>query len=115
VWHALILVFAWAGTLLSGMAVLVLVGLAQGLCIVPMSILQLRNAEPAMRGRIMGLRTLAVYGLPVGLLVAGALIEQVGFRAVAVLYGGLGLLGAALILLRWHAHLWTSEASANSR
>ena len=33
-----------------GLPVLVVVGIAQGLCIVPMAVLQLRNAPPELRG-----------------------------------------------------------------
>lgn len=112
-WHALIMAFAQTTSLPAGMGVLLLAGLAQGLCIVPMSVLLLRNAPPALRGRIMGLRTLAVYGLPIGLLAAGPLLERAGFVATATLYGIAGLLCTLLILLRWRAHLWPAGAPAN--
>jgi MFS family permease len=112
-WQVLILVLGHTGSMAGGVVILVLAGLAQGLCIVPMAVLQLRNAPPELRGRIAGLRTLAVYGLPIGLWVSGPLIEQLGFAAVATIYGGLGLSCTLLMLVRWRRHLWPSDAPAN--
>jgi predicted MFS family arabinose efflux permease len=114
-WMALTLLFGQVGGIAGGMAVLALMGLAQGLCIVPMSVLQLRNAPPELRGRIAGLRTLAVYGLPIGLWIAGPLIAWLGFAATAAIYGGTGLLCTLLMLARWRAHLWPEGAPANRR
>jgi len=114
-WYGLILAFAQVATTATGIAVLVLTGLAQGLCIVPMSVLLLRSAHPALRGRIMGMRTLAVYGLPLGLLAAGPLIDWMGFAATATLYGCIGASCTLLILLRWHADLWPVGGAGNRR
>jgi hypothetical protein len=54
----------------------------------------------------MGVRTFAVYGLPIGLMAAGALTDAIGFRATASLYCGLGIVCTALIGLRWREHVW---------
>lgn len=114
VWHGLVLVLAHVESFAIGMPVLVLMGVAQGLCIVPMSMVLLRNAPPELRGRIMGLRMLAVYGLPMGLLIAGQLIEHLGFAATAMIYGVTGIGCTLLILFCWHAHLWPRGAPANA-
>ena len=114
-WLSLTLLLGWTRDRGVGLVLLALIGLAQGLCIVPMSVLQLRNAPAALRGRITGLRTLAVYGLPIGLWIAGPLIERIGFTAAATLYTGFGLTCCALMLWRWHRHLWPAEAPANRR
>ena len=114
-WHALTLALAQTASMGGGLVVLVLAGVAQGLCIVPMAVLQLRNAPPELRGRITGLRTLAVYGLPIGLWLAGPLIERLGFAAAATLYGGVGLACTLLMLVWWRAHLWPADAPANRR
>lgn len=113
VWSGLVIAFGQTTSLEAGLVLLVLTGMAQGLCTLPMSVLLLRGAPPALRGRIMGMRTLAIYGLPVGLLVAGPLIEQVGFPATAALYGGLGIAGTLAALLRWGSHLWPLHAPSN--
>ena len=112
-WHALIVVFGHVGDMRVGLVLLVLIGMCTGLCLLPMSVLLLRGAAPSLRGRIMGMRTLAVYGLPIGLLVSGPLIQHVGFAATATLYGVSGLAATLLVLLRWRAHLWPAEAAGN--
>ncbi len=112
-WQLAILALAWTTGMGGGLVVLVLAGVAQGLCIVPMAVLQLRNAPPELRGRIAGLRTLAVYGLPVGLWISGPLIERAGFAAAATIYGGIGLACTLFMLARWRAHLWPADAPAN--
>ncbi|WP_347265520.1 MFS transporter [Roseococcus pinisoli] len=113
VWHAMVIAFGHTTSLEAGLILLVLTGLAQGLCTLPMSVLLLRGAPPALRGRIMGMRTLAIYGLPVGLLVAGPLIERIGFAGTATLYGGLGAACTLAVLLYWWSDLWPKHAPSN--
>jgi hypothetical protein len=107
IWYALLLVFAQMPGPLGGIVCLILAGLAQSLCMVPLSIILLRAAGETFRGRVMGVRMMAIYSLPLGLLAAGPLIDWIGFRAVASLYAIIGLVCTALIALRWRAHLWT--------
>ncbi|MFM8988929.1 MAG: arabinose ABC transporter permease, partial [Alphaproteobacteria bacterium] len=82
-------------------------------CMVPMTVIQLRNAPPELRGRIAGLRTLAVYGLPLGLWLSGPLIEYAGFAAAALTYGGIGFACSLVMLIAWRRHLWSADAPAN--
>jgi predicted MFS family arabinose efflux permease len=114
-WQLLTIALAQTAGIGGGIAILVLVGIAQGLCIVPMAVLQLRNAPPELRGRITGLRTLAVYGLPIGLWISGPLIERLGFAAAATLYCGIGLACTLAMLAWWRRHLWPADAPANRR
>ena len=58
---------------------------------VPMAVLLLETADPAFRGRVMGVRMLAVYGLPLGMLLSGPLVERIGFAWTGTLYSLLGL------------------------
>lgn len=113
-WQMATAALGLSGEAAVGLTLLFLIGLLQGLCIVPMAVMQLRNAPPELRGRIMGLRTLAVYGLPIGLWIAGPLIERIGFGPTAMLYGGLGGMVTLALLLRWRRHLWPAEAPANA-
>jgi Na+/melibiose symporter-like transporter len=113
-WYVLLIGFSRAETAAGGMAMLALAGFAQSLSQVPMAVLLLRVAKENFRGRVMGVRMLAVYGLPVGLLLAGPLIERLGFRDTATLYAGCGLACALAIGLRWRAALWPREAPANA-
>ena len=57
---------------------------------------------PAYRGRVMGVRMLAVYGNAVGLLLGGALIEWMGvrFQMAAFAIAGLALFGLAVAATR---------------
>ncbi|MCB4823778.1 MFS transporter [Roseicella aerolata] len=105
-WFGLLLAFARVETAPAGMALLLLAGFAQSLCMVPMSVLILRITAAAFRGRMMGLRILAIYGMPVGLLLAGPGIARLGFAATATLYAGFGLLATAAIAWRWRHAIW---------
>jgi hypothetical protein len=68
-----------------------------------------------MRGRVMGMRMLGIWGLPVGLLAAGPLIAQIGFASTTLLYSGLGLAATLTIAYRWRGALWRRSAPANAR
>lgn len=104
-WYVLILVFAHLRTLGFGMACLMAAGFMQSMSVVSMAIMLLRTSEPQFRGRVMGARMLVVYGHPVGLLAAGPLIERIGYTASATLYGAIGLICTAAILMRWRTDL----------
>jgi hypothetical protein len=78
-------------------------------------VILLRTADPAFRGRVMGVRMLAVYGLPLGLLLSGPLIERIGFSLTGSLYSAVGIVFTLVIATRWHAHLWRPNAAANMR
>jgi predicted MFS family arabinose efflux permease len=112
-WFALNLVFAWITVPLRGEILLVAIGFVQSFCMVPMAVILLKTADPAFRGRVMGVRMLAVYGLPLGMLLSGPLIEHVGFAWTATLYSAVGLSFAALVAWRWRTQLWHPEAAAN--
>jgi predicted MFS family arabinose efflux permease len=114
-WYAALLLFVWMPGPDSGRIMLVLAGFAQSLSMVPMAVMLLHAAGARFRGRIMGVRMLAIYGLPLGLLVAGALIERIGYPATASGYCIFGLIATAMIALRWRTALWPLDAAANAR
>jgi MFS family permease len=114
-WYAMLLVFVAMPGPASARCVLLLAGIAQSLCMVPMSVMLLHSAGERFRGRVMGVRIWCIYGVPIGLLVAGFLIERVGFAATAALYCVFGLAMTALIGLRWRGALWPLDAPANAR
>ena len=62
----------------------------------------------------MGVRMLAIYGLPVGLLLTGALIPRLGFGPTAILYCSIGIATTLFIGWRWRAHLWPLSQPANA-
>ena len=104
-WHGFLLAFAQMRDLYGGIVMLMLAGFAQSFCIVSLTVLLLQTSHERMRGRVIGVRMLAIYSLPLGLLAAGALIERIGFGATATLYAGLGLSCTLAIAWRWRADL----------
>ena len=105
-WYAMLLVFAQMSTAAYAMPCLILAGIMQSFCMVSLQILLLRESGERFRGRVMGVRMMAIYSLPLGLLAAGPLIAALGWRGTASLYAVVGLVFTALIALRWRAALW---------
>ncbi|HEX2216028.1 MAG TPA: MFS transporter [Xanthobacteraceae bacterium] len=114
-WYAMLLVFAHMQGAVVGGLVLLVAGFMQSLSMVPLTVILLRGSSEKFRGRVMGVRMLAIYSLPLGLLGAGALIERIGFAATATLYSVTGLAFTLLIAARWRASLWQLDAPANAR
>jgi MFS family permease len=104
-WYVLLIVFGHMGSKAAGLPVLVLVGAAQGIAMISMAVILLNTVSERLRGRIMGVRMLAVYGLPLGLLGAGVIIGQIGWSATVLSYVGVGLVGTLLVVWRWRAAL----------
>jgi Na+/melibiose symporter-like transporter len=115
VWYAMLLVFAHVQTPSSAMIVLMLAGLSQSICMVTLFVVMLRISSEKFRGRVMGVRMLVIYSLPLGLLAAGALIDLIGFGAMATLYAAVGLLLTVAIAVRWQAVIWHAQTLANAR
>lgn len=114
-WFVCLLAFAQTQTLWSGAAALVLAGFAQSLCLVTLAVVLLGIAGGKFRGRIMGVRMLAIYALPFGVLAGGALIDAVGFRAAGTVYALAGIALTLAIAWRWRAHLQRLDLPANGR
>lgn len=106
VWYAMLLAFAQMPGPEFGIPCLILAGIMQSFSMVSLQIMLLREAGERFRGRVMGVRMMAIYSLPLGLLAAGPLIGSFGFRATASLYAIIGIAFTALIGLRWRAELW---------
>jgi hypothetical protein len=64
---------------------------------------------------VMGVRMLAVYGMSMGLLLSGPLVEHAGFAVTGTLYSVLGIIFTLLIAFHWRAHLWDVTSVANTR
>ena len=90
-----ILVFGQTTSLAFGLVLLFAIGFVQSFCLTPLAAVMLRSSDEAMRGRVMGVRMLAIWGLPLGLLAAGPLIAALRLRGDHVLYAGLGAGGDA--------------------
>ena len=105
-WYALLAVFAHVERVGVGMATLLAAGFVQSIAMISMSATMLADAAPGFRARVIGVRMLAVYGLPLGLLAAGLLIPRVGYPGALTLYTTLGLAVTILIGLVWRSALW---------
>lgn len=114
-WYVLTAAFAQMDTLAGGMLMLLLAGFAQSLGMVTLAALLLRVSAERLRSRVMGVRMLAIYTLPLGLLAAAPLIEAFGFRAMATAYCVVGLALTAWIGWHWRRAVWAREAAANQR
>jgi predicted MFS family arabinose efflux permease len=115
VWYAMLLVFAQIKTVPAAMACLMLAGFSQSLTMISIAVILMRSASEHFRGRVMGVRMMVIYGLPLGLLAAGSLIDLIGFAATGTLYAALGLFLAMAIALHWRGDLWPAHAPANAR
>jgi MFS family permease len=115
-WYASLLCFAHVQSMALGIAVLVVTGVVQSVAMISLAASLLSGADERFRGRVMGVRMLAVYGLPIGLMASGALVGRIGFAGTATLYGVIGLGFTIAIGTRWRASVWhpASEAETGS-
>ena len=100
-WHLVLLVFARTESTPFAMLVLAGYGLSMSVAMVTMSIMLLSRTPQEFRGRVMGVRSLAVYGLPMGLLVGGFLFERLGVQATLTINSIAGLVLTAVIVVIW--------------
>ena len=101
IWYMLLMGFGFAKNADVGMAIIVVIGAAQSFSMISMSVLLLTTAHESFRGRVSGVRMLAVYGLPLGLVIGGALIELMGTRATFTLFTVTGVTCTLAIAARW--------------
>ncbi len=104
--HVALFGFGMVEAKLAGQTFLFLTGYIQSLSMIAMAVTLLASAEVRYRGLVMGVRMLAVYGLPLGLLGAGKLIETIGFPATVTLYTVGGLLVSLGIAFKWRREIW---------
>lgn len=114
-WYAMLLVFVEIRTMPVAMACLLLAGMAQSMSMISAAVILMRAASAHLRGRVMGVRMMVIYGLPLGLLAAGSLIDLIGYSATGTLYAAAGFVAMSAIALRWRADLWPAHAPANAR
>ena len=105
-WFVAIVLFGQTRAMAQGLPLLFISGLAQSFCMTPIAALMLRSASEEMRGRVMGMRMLAIWGLPLGLVAAGPVIAHFGYVACTLLYGGGGLAATLAVAYRWRRELW---------
>ncbi len=109
IWHALLLVFAQMTSPAAGTAILFAVGIAQSLTMVAHTVLLLNATSQRLRGRVMGVRMMAIYSLPLGLLAAGVLTGWIGFAATGSIYALTGIAFTIVIAVKWRHLLWRTQ------
>jgi MFS family permease len=114
-WYAALLVFVQMQTVPTAIVWLLLTGFCQSLSMISVAVILMRTANEHFRGRVMGVRMMVIYGLPLGLLAAGSLIEAIGFAATGTLYASAGMAMTLVIVTRWRADLWPVHAPANAK
>ncbi|MFP6747331.1 MAG: MFS transporter [Alphaproteobacteria bacterium] len=105
-WYLALAVFAPQESKWPGFAVLLSIGILQSMAMIAMSVTLLRITPEQFRGLIMGVRMLAVYGLPLGLLAAGGMVNWFGFAPTVWIYAVIGILCTAYIAWRWRGVIW---------
>ena len=113
-WFAVVLLLAHTTSFAVGLALMASAGLLHNICLMPLAAVMLRGAEEPMRGRVLGMRMLAVLGLPLGLLIAGPLVAAIGYAATTTLFALLGIALTLAIGLTWRRALWDRHAAANA-
>ena len=100
-WHVAIFSIAFSTYFYVSVSIVLLAGIFQSFSMVIMAMLILRYTSEDMRSRVLGVRQLAVYGLPLGLVISGFVSEN--FDVVAALIGNavVGLLLLAFVLITW--------------
>ena len=100
IWHIGIIGLSQVTSLNITWPILFFTGLGQSLCVVTMASMLITFTPGTMLGRIIGLRQLAVYALPMGLPIAGVMAELMSVQVALAVDGILGtilLIGAILI------------------
>jgi len=105
-WYGLLLVFAHVPTLGGGLLVLLATGFVQSVAMISMTATLLTASGEGFRARVMGVRSLCVYGLPIGLIASGALIERIGYPLTVTALAAVGLAFTVLIAVKWRAAMW---------
>jgi predicted MFS family arabinose efflux permease len=105
-WYVVLLGFGHVGRIGPGLATLLIAGFAQNVAMISLAATLLHAGGAGYRGRVMGVRMLAVYGLPVGLFAFGLLIDRIGYPPTITVASAAGLACTVLIGLGWRASVW---------
>jgi MFS family permease len=114
VWYLMLLMFSQMHSIPAAMACLTLGGISQSMSMIAIAVILMQTAGERFRGRVMGVRMLTIYGLPIGLMVAGSLIDAVGFSATTMIYVAVGLSMLMAVALHWRASLQRAQAPVSA-
>jgi predicted MFS family arabinose efflux permease len=106
IWYAILFAFGHLRSMGPGVFALVVAGFVQSIAMIAMTANLLNASDERFRARVMGVRTLAIYGMPLGLMSSGVLIERIGYPMTISVLSLVGLVFTLLIGIRWRASLW---------
>jgi predicted MFS family arabinose efflux permease len=106
IWYAILFGFGHLRSMAPGLVALVVAGFVQSIAMIAMTANLLNASDERFRARVMGVRTLAIYGMPLGLMASGGLIERIGYPSTISVFAAVGLVFTLLIGIRWRASLW---------
>ena len=101
IWHASIALLGQTTVVAIGFGLMLVIGVSHGIAMVLMSAVLLYLTDESYRGRMSGIRMMLIYGLPLGLVMGGWLIERLGVVSTFTLYGLVGAACTILVTLRW--------------
>ena len=107
-WYLILAIFSFVTIKLDALVVLFFVGVAHSLAMTSMSVALLAFTNEMVRGRVMGVRVLAIYGVPLGLLASGFLIEYFGYNIFMAIYIIFGIALTIIIGIKWRREIWYS-------
>jgi|688.fasta_scaffold17815_9 Na+/melibiose symporter-like transporter len=113
IWFIFLLGFAMASDVRVAMGLLLCAGIMQSLSMLTLTVILLRTSDQRFRSRIMGVRMLAIYPLPLGMLIAGALIPRIGYQETAISMVVCGLLLTLALAITWRRDILPRDAPGN--
>ena len=113
-WYVLLLGFAHARSMSLALVLLVLAGFVQSVAMISLMGALLQAADARFRTRVMGVRTLAVYGMPLGLMGAGVLVERAGYSLTVSVCCAVGLVSTLLVAILWRSSMWHRTRALSS-
>ena len=97
IWHVLMIATSLFPVKTIMFVLLILFGSSTAICTILLTMLILTITEKRMIGKIMGIRQLAIFAFPIGLLAGGYMIDQIGLEFSIQAMGFLGLVLSILI------------------
>jgi predicted MFS family arabinose efflux permease len=113
IWHLLTLAIAPSPSYGLTLGLFFAWGMFGGVAFVMLMVGLLAETPGPFRGRVLGLRGLAIFGLPAGLVLGGWLAETFSVETMLIVHGALGLGLVALAYLIWPA-LWSMRLQATN-
>ena len=99
VWHSMMILFSIITTFEMWLIILMVAGFAWATTLIKIQSLLLGQSDPSYRGRIQGLRTLAIYPHALGSLFSGWMAGEIGVASAVAINGVLGIFLIAIVSL----------------